>query len=238
MHIGIIAALPGELKPLVRGWQHTKSGNGTHTWTGSIGGHILIAACSGMGADAARRAFSAAETEAPLDFVLSIGWAGALIHDLQPGDARVLSEIIDAQTGEHFRFNSTEPPLAVVTLPTVADTREKLRLHTTYPSAIMVDMEAATIARLAEMRGIPVACFKAVTDSVSASLPNLNPFINSMGQLRMAPFLAHVAVRPTSWPVLAHLGRDSKKASLALCNLVLKFIQENNGDQLNRTGHP
>ncbi len=50
--IAIIAALPGELKPLVRGWKRAES----DLWTGQIAGHEAIAIAGGMGAAAAARA--------------------------------------------------------------------------------------------------------------------------------------------------------------------------------------
>ena len=50
--IAIIAALPGELKPLVRGWQRPEP----NLWTGSIAGREAIAVAGGMGAEAATRA--------------------------------------------------------------------------------------------------------------------------------------------------------------------------------------
>jgi adenosylhomocysteine nucleosidase len=236
--IGIVAALPGELTPLVRLWKHHKTANGTRVWTHRTNDDVWIAACSGMGADAARRAFAAAEADGDLDIAISLGWAGALIPELQPGDALALSLIIDAQTGERFSLTESPRNLAVVTLTQVAGHQEKLRLRATYPNAAMVDMEAAVIARLAQMRGIPVACIKGVSDGVSSKLPNLNPFVDSMGRLRMGAFLSSIALRPVYWAVLAQLGRDSSKAARAMADLVLKFMEEKNVDRLNRTGVP
>jgi adenosylhomocysteine nucleosidase len=169
---------------------------------------------------------------------ISLGWAGALVPDLHPGDVRALSAILDAQTGEQFRLTDGDRRLSVVTLTRVADGKEKERLHNAYPNAAMVDMEAAAIARLAQMRGIPVACIKGVSDGMTSKLPDLNPFIDAMGRLRMGAFLSSIAVRPVSWPLLAQLGRDSGKAARAMAELVLKFMEEKNVDRLNRTGVP
>jgi adenosylhomocysteine nucleosidase len=238
MKIGIIAALPGELKPLVRGWTHTRMANGTDVWTYRANGDEWVAACSGMGADAARRAFSAVETSGNLDMAISLGWGGALIPELRPGEVQALSEIVDAQTGERFSLTHGARNVAVVTLTRVADDKEKLRLRSTYPNAAMVDMEAAVVARLAQMRGIPVACIKGVSDGVSSKLPDLNPFVDAMGRLRVGALLCYIAVRPVYWAVLAQLGRDSGKAARAMGDLVLKFMEEKNVDRLNRTGAP
>ena len=224
MRIGIIAALPGELKPLVRGHQKmpVARGSGIAMWEWELGGNPVAAVCAGMGAAAARRAFTAAEFAGSLDAVVSIGWAGALTELAKPGKCYAVSEIVDSLTGERFSANSAGERL--VTTGHVADAAEKHRLATSY-GANLVDMEAAAVARLAQMRGIPMFCFKAVSDEVGANLPNLNPFIDVDGTMRMPAFLAHVAVRPQYWLPLAQLGRKSSVAARTLATVTAEFLQ-------------
>lgn len=235
MKIGIIAALPGELRLLVRGWRAGAAKDGVRCWTRNAGADSWIGVCAGMGADAARRAFAAAEADGPLDLVLSVGWAGALVPELRPGDARVLSVVIDAQTGERFQLTVGEVELTLVTTARVADATEKVRLGATYGGAAMVDMEAATVARMAQMRGIPVGCIKGVSDGLFADLPDLNRFLSARGQLRMVPFLAYLVLRPMYWRSVAELGRNSSKAAQAIRDLVLEFMEQHNFDRLGRT---
>jgi adenosylhomocysteine nucleosidase len=236
MKAGIIAALPGELKPLVHHWQRSAARDGTHKWSHTSGANTWIAVCAGMGADAARRAFVAAETDGPLDLVLSVGWAGALIPDALPGHAYAMSIIIDAQTGEQFELTGGKRKLRLVTTARVADAAEKVRLRETYRGAVMVDMEAAMVARLAQMRGIPIGCIKGVSDGVDAHLPDINRFLSARGQLRMAPFLVHIAMRPNYWGSIAQLGRNSSKAAQTMAELILKFMEQPDINRLNRTG--
>jgi adenosylhomocysteine nucleosidase len=236
MRIGIIAALPGELKPLVKGWQRvTTNTAGVKKWRLSRGGDTWIAVCAGMGADAARRAFAAAESDEAagnLDMAISLGWAGALNAELLPGTAHVPTIVIDALTGEHFSLAKGDRKFRLVTTPHVADAAEKIRLASTYKGAVLVDMEAATLARLCEMHGIPLLCIKGVSDAVGANLPDLNPFIKPAGQMRMTPFLAYIAFKPQYWPSLIHLGRNSARAADAMRDLILKFMEEKNVDKL------
>lgn len=234
MRIGIIAALPGELQPLVRGWQRmpVARGSGIAMWqrvrgTGVHGTDEQVAVCGGMGAAAARRAFLAAEHAGSLDAALSVGWAGALSGDVEPGEAYAVGEVVDTQTGERFRSETGGERL--VTTLHVAAAGEKLRLAASY-AARLVDMEAAAVARLAAMRGIPFGCFKAVSDGIDAELPDLNPFIDINGKLRLAAFLAHLAVRPQFWGPVARLGRTSTHASKQLAATVNQNL-ENRGAQ-------
>ena len=183
----------------------------------------VIAVCAGMGAAAARRAFSAAEFLGALDLVLSVGWAGGLTEALPAGSAYEASEVIDVLTGE--RFAMAGGMLRVATTAQVASADEKHRLAQSY-SASLVDMEAAVIARLAQMRGIPTRCFKAISDEFGADLPDLNPFIDVDGKMKMGSLLAHVAVRPAYWGTLVQLGRNSAVAAKALAKEVEGFLRK------------
>ncbi len=235
MRIGIIAALPGELKPLVRGWEKIPPvrGSGTTVWRRATPEDEVIAVCAGMGATAAKRAFAAAEFWGTLDLVLSVGWAGGLTdgEEISP----VISEIIDAQTGERFLLTDGKRRLRLVTTALVADAKEKRRLRESY-GAVMVDMEAAAIARLAQMRGIPMVCFKVVSDSVDAVMPDINPFVNERGMLRMGDFLGYVAVRPRYWGSLVEMGRRSASASRRLAQTIEAFLVHKDLERVNETG--
>ena len=75
--VAIIAAFPGELKPLVRSWPTSRRGP-IQFWAQRNEEEEWIAACSGAGQYAATRAFEGIEDGGPIDLVFSIGWAGAL----------------------------------------------------------------------------------------------------------------------------------------------------------------
>lgn len=236
MRIAIIAALPGELKPLVRDWDRVPSPTkGISIWVKTSHEDEYIAVCGGMGTTAALRSFAAAEHIGTLDMVLSVGWAGALVEEAKPGHCYILSEVIDAVTGERFSLTDGKRKLRLVTTPRVADEAEKNRLYSSY-GAVLVDMESSTIARLAQIRDIPICCFKAVSDGRGAKLPDINPFIDEHGQLRMLPFLGNVALRPRYWSSLIQLGKTSSTAAKALAVTISKFLEEKNVDRTNRTG--
>src|SRR5882757_7475778 len=116
MRIAIVAALPGELKMLVRGWErHHGRAKGVSIWKSVHNGDELIAVCGGMGAAAATRSFAAAETFGTLDLVLSVGWAGALDSGMRTGQCYIPSEVIDVQTGERFLLTEGNRKQALAT---------------------------------------------------------------------------------------------------------------------------
>jgi adenosylhomocysteine nucleosidase len=105
----IVAAMPGELKPLVRGWRHGKR-NRVHLWRWRAGELEWVAACAGVGQNAAARALAEIERDGPVAQILSVGWAGALRKDLEPGEAYRVYGVVDLPTNTRIR-TSPFPPL-------------------------------------------------------------------------------------------------------------------------------
>jgi adenosylhomocysteine nucleosidase len=216
--IAIIAALPGELKPLVRGWIREEP----HIWIGSIAGHEAIAIAGGIGSASATRAAEAALSHGHPDALISYGWAGALTCALKPPSAHSITEIIDNGTGRRFPTRSPHGT-RLVTFDRVARPYEKRRLAETHQS-VLVDMEAAAVARFAAENDIPFYCFKGISDAWDDNLPDFSRFISTEGQLRMPSFLAHAALRPAYWSSLARIGRNSSAAALNLVGLLSKSL--------------
>jgi adenosylhomocysteine nucleosidase len=220
--VAIIAAFPDELKPLVRGWPHS-SRNNVRFWAQRNSEEEWIAACAGAGQQAATRAFSAIEDGGPIDLVFSVGWVGALIPELASGTAHNVAGVIDVRTGERFRCDAGAGELWLVTSPKVADGEEKQRLAAAY-GAGLVDMEAAGVARLAAMRGIPFYCVKGISDGFTDKLPDFNRFIASDGQFELTRFIVFVLVRPWYWPALARMGENSRMAAQGIRETLLDIL--------------
>ena len=226
--VGIIAALPGELKPLVRAWQGVPvTPTGASAYRHQIGQHACVAVCAGIGKDGATAACSAAVEQGPLEALISIGWAGAISCGVKPGDAYAVAEVIDASTGEHFptSFRNNEGGrVKVVTLDHVARTGEKRRIAETY-LAVLVDMEAATVARIARARGVPFYCFKGVSDGATEKMPDFNSFIKG-GKLSTTGLALHAAARPQYWPALVRMGKNSSKSAAGLAGVLTEFLNK------------
>ncbi len=239
MRIAIIAALPGELKHLVStGFKPVATTQAfAKKWEMPMAADHWIAVCAGMGADAARRAFVEAEADGKVDMVLSVGWAGALVDDLIPGATYVASAVIDAKTGERFELSNRQREDVLITTSSVAQEAEKRRLAVTYRGRF-VDMESATILRLAQMRGVPALCLKAISDDLGERLPDFNPYIDANGQMRMMPFLGHILPHPQYWGALRRLGKASSQGSASLASAIFTFLTgPKNVDDVNRTGN-
>jgi adenosylhomocysteine nucleosidase len=217
--IAILAALPGELKPLVRGWER----RGRNLWAGRIGDHETVAVAGGIGAAAAERAVERAFAEADPDVLVSYGWAGALTCAVKPRTACAISEVIDAASGERFATRCSDG-YRLITLDRVARADEKRGVAEKH-QAVLVDMEAAAVARMAAARNVAFYCFKVISDGYDDLLPDFSRFIGRKGDLRMAALLGHVAVRPRYWASMRRLGKNSGAGASALVSLVQEGLQ-------------
>jgi adenosylhomocysteine nucleosidase len=217
VRIGIVAALPGELKPLVKGWERR---GGVHC--GRFGDVELVAASAGTGSAAAGRACDLVYAEGELDALVSIGWAGALSAEFAPPHAYPVAEVVDGQTGQcHQTAISTGHRLLTTDRVVQRDERHDLCVR---HQASLVDMEAATVARAAAARGTEFLCFKAVSDGVNDQLPDFNRFLDHRGRIRAAAFLAHMLSNPQYWGALVRLSRNSKAAAANLARLVTRSL--------------
>jgi adenosylhomocysteine nucleosidase len=128
------------------------------------------------------------------------------------------------------------PGCWLVTSPRVADQAEKLRLAGAY-GAGLVDMEAAAVARLAAMRGIPFACSKGVSDGFAEQLPDFNRFISDTGKFQLLRFVVFVLLRPWHWPALIRMGENSRKAARRIADSLLDILDEE-GSIRKRNAYP
>lgn len=258
--VAVIAAMPGELLHLARGWKHEKREAGIHLWRTTQQDVEWIAACAGAGQAAATRAVAEVEKDGPLTAVISTGWVGALNAEFLPGQVYAVAGVIDAQTGERFEArvgllsngglprkpSSWRTPAAAKSIPVttlamdscvdpatrpwvvtnakVAGRDEKRRLASAYPAGL-VDMEAAAVARMAAMRGIPFYCIKGVSDGHAARLPDFNRFLTPEGQFQLARFIFFSILRPWYWQDLMRMSENSSKASQALRDSLLENLR-------------
>lgn len=207
--VGIIAALPREIGPLVRGWKEARLPGRIRVYTkGSA-----VVACAGMGAARATLAIEAAMAVRPVKTLVSAGLAGACDPSLRVGDIVRAGVVVDAKSGE--RYSDSQYRQVLVTEQGIAGVKEKRRLYESYGAAA-VDMEAAAVARLAEARGFSFQAVKAISDEADFEMQELGRFATQDGQFRDAAFAAYALARPRLWTKLGALARNSNRAVEAL----------------------
>jgi len=211
--VAMVAAVEREVKLLIHGWQTThREHDGRRFKFFEDDRRVLV--CGGIGAPAARRAAEAVIVLYRPEMVQSVGFAGALDVTLKAGDIFTPGRVIDSADGSSIETGLGKGVL--VSFNRIADREQKTRLAEAF-AAQAVDMEAAAVARAAQLRGVPFAAIKAISDESGFDLPDMNRFIAEDGQFRTAGFLATAAVRPWLWPRVFRLARNSAAASRALC---------------------
>jgi adenosylhomocysteine nucleosidase len=205
----IIGALPTEVKNLVRGWQKHKVADQITVYTSE---HAVVAH-AGMGSARVAMAVQAAMAVKPVTALLSVGLAGGCDPSVQVGDIVRAGVVVDTQSGE--RFSNSEFRQVLASASSIASVREKQRLFASY-SASAVDMEAATVARIAQGHNLPFRAIKVISDDASFEMQELGRFATQNGQFREAAFAAYSVVRPRLWSKLAQLAGNSKLALEAL----------------------
>jgi len=219
--IAILAALPREIAPVVRNWpaREVSRREGTCIWENDR----AIAICAGMGKERVTLALQLAESRGPLRSIISVGYAGALRNDLRIDGVYWPAIVIDSQNGERFACEDGEGIL--LTADHVVGRDEKSELAREW-DADLVDMEAATVARLAKARSLPFRTLRAVSDPMDENLPDLSRFTDARGGFRSGLFAMYVALHPWLIPMTIRLGKRSARASQAIAEALHQILRQ------------
>lgn len=223
--VAIIGALPREIAGLVRRSAPDPElrRRGVHLFR--IDNAVVVA--GGMGASRATLALDAALHAEGIELVVSTGLAGACSPEVGAGEVLEATVVVDAKTGERFPCASSGGERVLVTTEMIAGVREKDRLHQTY-SAALVDMEAATVARLALGRGLCFRAIKGISDAHDFEMESMSRFADARGHFRTGAFALHTALRPQNWGAAMRLGRESNRALAKLWSELRSLIDSSN----------
>lgn len=219
----VIAALPREVRGLVG--RARPDARLLHSGIHLYRLPTAVVVTAGMGDSRASVAVAAVLEDFEPECLISAGLAGGCGASALAGSVYEAGMVINAQTGERFRTVAGAASHVLVTTATIAGVREKARLAASY-AATMVDMEAATIARLSIVHGLRFRAVKAISDAHDFELASLSRFAGTHGQFRTAAFAVHTALRPRHWRYAARLGRDSNRALKAMHARLLEIMSE------------
>jgi adenosylhomocysteine nucleosidase len=212
--IAIVAALEREVRPLVKQWRMTERQHDQRRFLFFENDRAVLV-CGGIGAEGARRAAEAILSLYTPRLVYSVGYAGALEPGLRVGEILTPARVIDAGDGSSVRIPGGNSVL--VSYKQVASPEQKSKLWQSY-GAQAVDMEAAAVARAAELKTVPFKALKVISDEFDFDLPGTERFVDSEGRFQEAQFALYAALRPWLWRRVIRLTRNSARATKALCD--------------------
>jgi adenosylhomocysteine nucleosidase len=222
--IGIVAALEREVKPAIKEWQLTERAHGGRRFR-FFENERCVLVCGGIGAEAARRAAEAIIALYRPQLLISAGFAGALDQTMEVGQIFLPRRVTDAGDGSTHQVEAGDGTL--VSFGSIATREQKQRLASAY-CAQAVDMEAAAVARAAQLHGILFQAVKAISDDKNFDMPELDNFIKD-GQFSTTMFVATSVIRPWLWPGIMRLAKNSAKAAKTLSAWLDRY---NNGSRV------
>jgi nucleoside phosphorylase len=227
--IAIFTALGWERRAVTRDLAGIVSGDGPRVWHARLGdGASCLVMQTGIGPERARRA---AVSAPPARLFLACGCGGALVTWLRPGDLVAADRVVSLE--EHARptaVPATSGPLAAWAAARgfhlhrgpIVSSAEVLRSAAEKAAAgrsgaLLVDMESAAIAAVAEGRGIPFVGLRVVLDAAAETLPDTFSAVDeTTGEVRARRAVAGLAVRPWLWVGAARLARQQRVAARRL----------------------
>jgi adenosylhomocysteine nucleosidase len=213
IRIGIISAMERELAPFISGWSAVRIQQTPFTMRTDASAETAYLA-SGIGREPGVAATEALVKAFKPDVLVSAGFAGALVAEHKVGDEILAGVVVDGSTGESYRTESRSSS-RIVSSGFIANRDAKLELHARF-EAEAVDMEGAAVGSVAKRHGIPFYAVKTISDELDFAMLPFADFVDGRGQFRTAGFLGHVSLRPTHWPGLIRMGRNSSKAAAKL----------------------
>jgi adenosylhomocysteine nucleosidase len=215
--VAIIAALDRELHPLVDEWNSSPlpaNGRTLHCYHRDD----LVAVAGGIGCSQAELAARAVMESYHPQVLVSAGLAGALIRSLKVGSIVTPNVIVDAERGTEYRCNLGGAVVGggvLVTSGEIAGVESKAALVERF-HALVVDMEAAGVARVAQQYEVGFRCVKAISDEFDFAMPPLNRFVDEEGNFKTGKFAGWAALQPQHWAGVLRLARNSGRARRAL----------------------
>ncbi len=222
--VGIVCALAIESSGLLRQCERVrKYVGGCFVFRGGWyrGVRVAVVEC-GMGLQRAQAATEALLDAHTPDWVLSCGFAGALVPDLKIGHILVPTRVVRASTANVLPIDVRMPEdrrrgLFVGTLVSseqmVRTVTAKKRLAEQF-QALAVDMETWAVAEVCRRRRKPFMSVRVVSDDLSGDLPpEVLTVVGASGALRLGAAVAAVWKRPSSVKDMWRLRTNAYDAS-------------------------
>jgi len=237
--IGIVAALPEEIRPLqqrLRESRRVRLGRGK-ALQGVLAERRIMTMVTGDGSERARLGLTDLLTHVDLEAVFAIGIAGGLSADLDVGDVVVASRVLNG-TGEVpppdrqwlARARQLEGVVdgsvyshSEIAIDPVA--KQRLWQQAGGGRAQVVDLESASYARVAAARRVPYAAWRAVSDSSTEALPlDFNRFRKSDGSSDRFRVSRYAFRHPSIVPELMQLRERLRHCASRLASLVEEIL--------------
>lgn len=240
----VLAAMPEELAPLCRRVEQSEGlrAGGRSLLRARLGDATLLIARTGEGPALARRtAADLLEALSPA-LLLSLGVAGGLSRELEPG-ALVAARTVVSETGGRAEPDSRWLGRALAVPGVVPGTllsaerilgsaagKRSARAGLPGERAAVVDLEAFALAAAARARGVPFLAVRAVSDGADEDLPlDFESCRDREGRIQRWKVIGRALAHPRSIPRLAGLRRRVVEGAERLAAFAAGLLTEAEG---------
>lgn len=205
---------------------------------GRLGDRSLVVAHSGVGREAAARAAELLIAGHHPKWVISAGFAGALVPELERGDIVMADSIVD-ESGREFdldlridrstlaRKRSLHVGRLLTTDSIIGAAADKRRLGEQF-AALAVDMESWAVAEVCQRERVRFMAVRVVSDRSDEELPrDLGPLIEAgSAARRFGALTGTIFRRPGSVKDMLRLKQQALAASDRLAKFLASMIAE------------
>jgi adenosylhomocysteine nucleosidase len=234
--VGIVAALPIEVAPLIARFQNVrKYASERHTVVeGDCAGKLVALITCGPGRKAGARGVALLLAGHRPRWVISLGFAGALAPGWHRNDIVLATEVVDPD-GRRLAIDvhvpdqasaADERPGRLLTVDRIVRTAaEKAELHQRF-GADVVDMETSAVAALCAERGTRFLSVRVISDDAATDLPpEVLSVLGRTGAYRIGAAMGAVWHRPSSLKELWQLREHALAAARRLGEFVPKALE-------------
>lgn len=247
--VGLIAAMPDEVRPLLRvaGSYGKELVAGFILYRFAIDDRRVALIVSGMGPERAAAATALLIDRVSPAIVVNFGFGGAvtaapavgdivvaeriLLHrgrlfSEQPGLARELEEkVIDAIDAESQKQGYRTFRGTFITAAEILPKRTLTGLLPAGTANPVLEMESAAVARIATREGVPLVALRAISDAAAEELGfTIDEFTDREMRIRVWKVLITIAKKPWIVPQLVRLAKNARLAGQNLALAVRSAI--------------
>lgn len=221
--IAIVAAMKREVRSLVHsaGWRKSSAVRAAY---GCYESDSAVVVCAGIGAEFGHAAAESLVASFQPRLLVSAGLAGALVSELSVGQIFVPVTIVSSVKGGRINLSHGAGNGVLVSASGIAGPEAKRLLARQY-GAQAADMEAAYVAEVAQLHGVPFVAVKAISDEWDFPMPDMDAFVSAEGKFETAQFALHTTMHPSQWRTVIRLAANSSRAIQSL-NRALRNLLE------------
>lgn len=235
--IGVVAAMPQEIAPLLRrfpGYQRERAA-GCNLYRFQVAEVPVWLIESGMGPDHAAAATALLIEAAHPTLILNFGFAGGVLPGVAVGELVLAKQVLFLKDGRLSQVPNPDARLGTLVADALAGAPVTFRRGTFVTAAVItekgavakllqpgdahpvLEMETAAILHVATGAGIPVVAMRGVSDAADEELGfSLEEFCDAELRIRLPRVLACIAAKPRIIPQLVRLAGNSKRAGRSL----------------------